>query len=601
MTDLEYNLYIENYLQNDKTKSAIMLIAPWGMGKSYYIQNSLIPHLEQNGAKRCVVVSLYGLNDIKEISKAIYLELRVKKLPQKHEGFEVGRIIAKTLLKNGLSLAGIDISANETDLEKLYSSIDLTDKLIILEDLERSGISIKQVLGFVNNLVEQDGAKVLLVANENEIKQYEAITTQNSEGKDVKKWVYTAETTEYLKIKEKTVSDTILYLCNFDAAIENILKMFVDQNINKCLADKDHRGKPTIVKEINNIMAEVGNYNLRSLIFACQKTVDIFSKYTDTLDTDFYKHIFLGILAFALRLKENDDLKWSEKTNPNSLGTNKYPLHKFCYEYIKYQDLDLTAIKPEQAAFLEKVEYEKKQRSSNTSLSILYDFPKQRACILQCAVEAILDDLKDGSIIPLTQYGKLANYLIAVKNLLDTPKLIDECKSIMLDNLKNATQKDDKTLDRLKIHDSFSFWDDSQGQEYTDFIQEMSSAFQRNSFSSIETEDPLEYLNRIAQFMCNNESSIRQSRSFLEKIEIEKIILGLEKATAEQVSTFRRGILSVYRIANIRDFLPNDKAALLSLQDGVYKLIDCNKGADKVVRLQYLWLSDNIGASLRNY
>ena len=170
MNDHEYNLYIENYLKNDKTKSAIMLIAPWGMGKSYYIQNSLIPHLEQAGDKKCVVVSLYGLNDIKEISKAIYFELRVKKIGGKNEKVEAGKIIAKTLLKNGLSTVGIDLSVQEDDLEKLYASIDLSDKLIILEDLERSGISIKQVLGYVNNLVEQDGAKVLLVANENEVK-----------------------------------------------------------------------------------------------------------------------------------------------------------------------------------------------------------------------------------------------------------------------------------------------------------------------------------------------------------------------------------------------------------------------------------------------
>ena len=59
MNDTEYNAYIKNYLDNDKTKSAIMLIAPWGMGKSYYIQNSLIPYLEEDGGKRCVVVSLY--------------------------------------------------------------------------------------------------------------------------------------------------------------------------------------------------------------------------------------------------------------------------------------------------------------------------------------------------------------------------------------------------------------------------------------------------------------------------------------------------------------------------------------------------------------
>ena len=131
-----------------------MLIAPWGMGKSYYIQNSLIPHLEKDGAKRCVVVSLYGMNDIKDISKAIYLEIRAKAISCAGEKFEAGKIVGKTILKGVLSKVGIDLSLEEQDLEKLYSSIDLTNRLIILEDLERSGISIKQVLGYVNNLVE---------------------------------------------------------------------------------------------------------------------------------------------------------------------------------------------------------------------------------------------------------------------------------------------------------------------------------------------------------------------------------------------------------------------------------------------------------------
>ena len=47
MTTKELNDYILNYLKNDKTQSAIMLTAPWGTGKSYYIQNILKPFLEQ--------------------------------------------------------------------------------------------------------------------------------------------------------------------------------------------------------------------------------------------------------------------------------------------------------------------------------------------------------------------------------------------------------------------------------------------------------------------------------------------------------------------------------------------------------------------------
>lgn len=80
MTYQDLNQYILHYLTEDKTKSAIMLTAPWGSGKSFYIQNELKPFLEkeENGSHKCLVVSLYGLKELSEISKALYLESRAK-------------------------------------------------------------------------------------------------------------------------------------------------------------------------------------------------------------------------------------------------------------------------------------------------------------------------------------------------------------------------------------------------------------------------------------------------------------------------------------------------------------------------------------------
>ena len=601
MTDLEYNLYIQNYLDNDKTKSAIMLTAPWGTGKSYYIQHSLIPNLEKDRRKKCVVVSLYGLNDVGEISKAIYLEIRTKGLPKKGEKIQAVKIAGKTVLKGVLSHAGVELSLSERDLQKLYKSIDLTDRLLIIEDLERSGISIKQVLGYVNNLVEQDGAKVLLVANEKEIKQYEPAISKDKDGKDVQKWGYTAETEEYLRIKEKTVSDTILYLCDYDTARENILRMYSDYNLVLCLDEKDTMGKSVIVHEIKDIMEYLKEYNLRSLIFACQKTVDIFANYSDTLNIEFFKYVLLGNIAFALRLKDNDDIIWNDKTNPNDLGTSKYPLHEFCYNYIKYQELDISKIKYHQEAFLERLEFERKQRGADSALNILYDFHLQSSIVLDCAVEMIRDELQEDKAIPHVLYGKLANYLIAVRLLLDKPSIIDECKAFMIDNLKKVEPTDSKLLDSLKFHDSFGFWTEEQKKEYNIFLEEMSSVLQSNTFSIPESEDPLKYLIKISELMSDTNSSIRQTKSFIERIDLVAIINGLEKASAEQVSDFRRGILSIYRVANIRDFLPNDRDALIELQNGVKFLLDEEKGKDKVVRLQYSWLIENLQTGIDNY
>ena len=187
--DNKYTEFIENYLMNDKTKSAIMLVGGWGTGKSFYIQNVLKPYLEGKNADCCVIVSLYGLNDLKDISKAIFFEIRTKKLDEKiskMKGLEKietqagAKIIGKTIVKSVAGLLKIDLSGTEEDFQRLYEAVDLKDKLIILEDLERSNIPIKEVLGYVNNLVEQDGVKVLLVANEEEILKSEEVVV----GKD---------------------------------------------------------------------------------------------------------------------------------------------------------------------------------------------------------------------------------------------------------------------------------------------------------------------------------------------------------------------------------------------------------------------------------
>ena len=348
-------------------------------------------------------------------------------------------------------------------------------------------------------------------------------------------------------------------------------------------------------------MADVGDYNLRSLIFACQKTADIFSNYTEELDVEFLKCVFLGNVAFSLRVKENDDLKWEKDMSPNQLGTSKYPLYEFCKEYIKYQELNYDDIKSAQEAFLEQKEYEKKQRETNTALSVLYDFPTQKSIILGVAVEKVLEELKNGSTIPLIQYGKLANYLIAVRMLLENPEIIDECKKVMLANIKNDIKKDTKVLDRLRFHDSFNLWNSQQQEEYNEFIQDLSKAFQDNTLVHLTTDDPITYLENLSKFMCDKESDIRQSKKLLNNIDLDKLLIGLEKATAEQVSDFREGILSIYRIANIRDFLPDDKEALDKLKTGVQQLLNDDKGADKVVRLQYAWLINNLDKVIENY
>ena len=169
MDNGELTEYIKHYLEKDKTRSAIMLTGGWGTGKSYYIQNELTPALQREKANECITISLYGLRSVSEISKSIYLELRAKFLQSRNETTATGRLIAKTIVKGLINRFGINLSTSQDEMQKLYESIDLSGKLIILEDVERSQIDILELFGYVNNLVERDGVKLLLVVNEDEI------------------------------------------------------------------------------------------------------------------------------------------------------------------------------------------------------------------------------------------------------------------------------------------------------------------------------------------------------------------------------------------------------------------------------------------------
>ena len=100
MNTKELSKYLVNYLKNDMTERAVMLTAQWGSGKSYYIKNELCPYLKKEKLTYAVV-SVYGLKDIKELNKNLYLELRTPKVIKNmhKESKNHIKVWGKTILK----------------------------------------------------------------------------------------------------------------------------------------------------------------------------------------------------------------------------------------------------------------------------------------------------------------------------------------------------------------------------------------------------------------------------------------------------------------------------------------------------------------------
>lgn len=602
MTYQDLNQYILHYLTEDKTKSAIMLTAPWGSGKSFYIQNELKPFLEkeENGSHKCLVVSLYGLKELSEISKALYLESRAKFLNNNSEKMEAGKLATKTILKGVTSFLGIDLSHSDEDMQKLFESIDLSGKLIILEDLERSGIDILEVLGYVNNLVEQDGVKVLLVANEEEIKQYKPLTTTTEDQQNVVKLIYKAtdnndrEFTEtakkYLEIKEKTISDTIQFEEDYSMAISDIIHLFDDEILNRFANDSN-------VKNILNVMKSCETSNLRSFIFACQKSSDIFKKLDKKYlsDDNFVKAIFFGTLFFVLRQRNGKDEKWGqEKYFSVELGNEKAPLFKFCYDYITRQIERLDEVEDAYQSYLELVLYDSNRSNWDKDIITLQTYYIQTESNVLNALQSIEERLENPEDISFYQYGTIAVYSIIIKSLLGYD--IDKIKKHLIENLKEKGNK-------LQLEQIFTtiMGDEctaEQKEEYESLRKEMANSLKICGEMIPEFDYLPEQSNLFCDSIIKNKSRYHIQNSFAAQFDMKRLSEMFKGCTAEQKQDIRGAFFEMYRVGNIRDFLMNDKESIELLLDYIKSDRDGDIG-DAIQKLQYDWFIKNLEEIVR--
>ncbi len=610
MTYQELNQYILHYLTEDKTKSAIMLTGPWGTGKSYYIQNELKPFLEkkENGGHSCVIVSLYGLKDTAEISKSIYLGTRMKFLTAASEKSTTVTFAGETIIKGIAGAFGVDLSVSERSLKRLYASVNLTGKLVVLEDLERSGIDILEVLGYVNNLVEQDGVKVLLVANEEEIIKYELgnkvigrrkkeeIEEEIEEEKRLHEAfdvpfenkgeiVQCRLSEDYLRLKEKTISDTIEFKEDYQTAIREIVQMFDNETLNKFSTVES-------IKDILDIMSHCRSYNLRSFIFACQKTNDIFSSLDEKYlsDENFVQAVFIGILSFALKQKNGNSHTWgNEKYFSAVLGHEKAPLFKFCYDYVMRQITEFEDIEGAYQAYSELVLYDKNRSNNDNDIITLQTYYVRTDSDLLDAINNIERRLEVPEDISFYQYGTIAVYAIIIKGILGCD--IDTIKRRLVANLEGQGNK----LELEQIFRTIIGTDctTKQKEEYESLRKEMARSLKKGDKIIPNFDYQPEQSKDFYDYAITNEGKFHTQESFAAQFDMKRLSEMFRNSTAEQKQQIRGVFVGMYRIGNIKSFLANDRESIVQLLEFIKADRSGNVG-DRIQQLQYDWFIKNL-------
>lgn len=594
MTYDEMNSFILNYLKNDITGRAVMLSGEWGSGKSYYVKTKLKSFLEDkdNGKYKCVIVSLYGLSDTSEISKAIYTELRSFKFKKKNEVLTTAGVAAsvvpKTVFNAMTSRVGYDIGqVSDKQMQKVYDSINLNKKLLVLEDIERTQIDIIELLGYINNMCENDGVKVLLVTNENVLLQYH-IEKDNKkelhkETTEYKK-IYSEKALKYLKAKEKSVADTLQFHADFQETIDSIIDKFKNDDLSS------FKGVLTTPRR-SLFRTDITNY--REVIVACQKACDIYNfmkKYNIAADSEFKKCVLIGLVNYLQKRLDDPDLKFKANAllDPDLSGDSVYPLMRFCYDYYHSQVITQEAIMKTIAEYSDYIIYVDKTGYDDKDLKVLYSLYISTEEALNTAIQNIYNRLDDISDISLKHYDRIINCLLIVKYdaLLNNDK-IDEIIEKIISNLKGRGTKYNKA------HHLFSSTLAIQDAEGTRKFKEIQDkVFESLNYvpDSIATTDSMNYAEIIVKLSNNNLQQYNPNR-IMEKIPLDKIIEHIPDFTSETLDDLRHILLAIdynelseETLTSIKQF-KDDISSLLTKED-----IDL----DCIKKLQIRWICDAI-------
>lgn len=595
MTTTELNEYIKHYLEKDKTHTAIMLTGEWGSGKTYYVEKILNPFLQEEGENRCVVISLYGLESISDISKNIYMELRMKALEKESEVWTAGKLIAKTVAKGAAGVFGIDVSMSEDDLQKLYSSVDLSGKLLVFEDLERSGIELVKLLGYVNNLVERDGIKVLLVANENEILHKVPETfnfnftklrsDQSEDSEEEKNRNSISEGVQnYLKIKEKTISDTIYFESDYFGAVKSIVDTFDNPKMQEIIGDDTEQ-----IEGLASTVKGSCHKNLRTFIFATQKTVDIFEKVDGNFDKDFLKCIYYGIIYFSAKIKAEEFPAWQGTEYLSTiLGTNGYPLFRFCYDYIGRQKFNMAKVRGAEEAFQKMQLYDKHADQWDADLQMIYSYHERTEKEVLEVLESVQERLKDPNEIGFYSYGKLAVYLVTLNHIIGFD--YTKCRERMVENIKGKGNDIDSDILFLPMYDFI----EGEKEEYDDFVNQLCESMNNKNGQDDFSYNP-DDIKDLYDYVIKERSNISKNHEFIGRFNINLLIEMLFNASAKQLGDFRGTLFAVYRYASKAEFLETDVAAMKEILRLIQSKLDSKDyDMDKIQIKQIDWLCGNL-------
>lgn len=651
---MDLKTVIYEYIKNKRINYAIMINGEWGSGKTFFVKNNIIKKYDNS-----LYISLYDVNSIDMLSEKIYLEIlkskamhnflsNIFKKLYKKLFFKILLFIPVTLFKiifkilNFIYASFFKIiwlcTCNIVNLKFNFNISSLTKKdfygilktykkigkyILVIDDLERCGIPIEETLGFLNDFVEHNNMKCIIVANEEEINKtnmnnielkvltatsdkinfsnitndknninntFDTSTDKKLDYKDIKdriEYIYN-DNNKYKIIKEKLIGKEFLFIPNLDDIYDKIAFKYGDNyDFYYVLNSTKH--------SVLNIMEFHNFNNIRILDFYFENFFKLYCssiQYIENCNIDkeyIYSCLSSSIINGCILLKKGIKL--------NLLPDNKF------FDYITYEKNELFSSKIYLTFdyvneyliynYIEKSNIEKtinEFANSNCDklreddpFNILNEYYFYSSIELEKILKKLLKNIKESKYNSLL-YGLIIKKISYVETIGFKSKTIDN----IVDAIKEKIIKGEKvSINEYDIIDNESA-SIICSRHFTKIKDELEKY--KNNIYEKEVESVFESKEwgvEFYEFVKDNKNTYINNKKFFSTFNNNNIIKLLMKSNIKDVYYFKYTLDYVYSFSNLKDYYYSDLESLKEFQKSLESELQKKKITDPMLKYPF--------------
>lgn len=503
MNELEKQL--DEYINQKIYNYAFMINGQWGSGKSYFIKKVYMKKYED---KEFIYLSLNGIENVEDIDTKL-----TETLIKDHLGKgNLKSINLKDVLKNlykQLNYKNIIGILNkeykkiiaESIVDVITDTLSKNNVVLIFDDLERCKVESEKLLAYINNFVEHQEIKTILIADESNI-----------------------ENDKYKKIREKVIGNCIEYVPD----MKNNIKGLLGKIDNECIENIISRNIDNIDRELK----EQKFLNMRTVQFAIDKFINFYDivleDESSEKDIELEDKIFNYIIYVSILYKKSEKLyEWKEAQYGyiNIKGDYSFKNYRYGFKFI--DDYIIGGIIDKGKILFILKDYNSKNLPKDDPYEIL---TKNRFWELQDdEVYNFIQEIHNNLLHNKYSVNNISRILALLLNIKKFNYNVDIDEFIEL--FKNLITEKQK-YDEIYVFDSFEVinMDEDVQADFIEKSKELKDYSIKIRFAHIENNISKFQFDKLLEdnFIRNNQNIIAEN-GFFNNININEIISGIKK------------------------------------------------------------------------